>query len=40
VLAGIQVAAEQKEEFQLFLDDLGYRYWNESRNPAYNLFLK
>jgi threonine dehydratase len=40
VLVGIQVAAEQKEEFQLFLDDLGYRYWNESRNPAYNLFLK
>jgi len=40
VLAGIQVSPEQKEEFQLFLDDLGYRYWNESRNPAYNLFLK
>jgi len=40
VLAGIQVAPEQKDEFQLFLDDLGYRYWNESRNPAYNLFLK
>jgi threonine dehydratase len=40
VLAGIQVSPEQKEEFQLFLDNLGYRYWNESRNPAYNLFLK
>jgi threonine dehydratase len=40
VLAGIQVAPEQKAEFQLFLDDLGYRYWNESRNPAYSLFLK
>jgi threonine dehydratase len=40
VLAGIQVLPEQKEEFQLFLDGLGYRYWNESRNPAYALFLK
>jgi threonine dehydratase len=40
VLAGIQVAPEQKEEFQAFLDGLGYRYWNESRNPAYSLFLK
>jgi threonine dehydratase len=40
VLAGIQVLPEQKEEFQSFLDGLGYRYWNESRNPAYALFLK
>jgi len=40
VLAGIQVSPEQKEEFQQFLDGLGYRYWNESRNPAYALFLK
>ncbi len=40
VLAGIQVSPEQKEEFQAFLDGLGYRYWNESRNPAYALFLK
>lgn len=40
VLAGIQVSPEQKDEFQAFLDELGYRYWNESRNPAYALFLK
>jgi threonine dehydratase len=40
VLVGIQVPAEQNEEFQAFLDGLGYRYWNESRNPAYGLFLK
>ncbi|MBU1665406.1 MAG: threonine ammonia-lyase, biosynthetic [Gammaproteobacteria bacterium] len=40
VLVGIQVLPEQKEEFQEFLDGLGYRYWNESRNPAYSLFLK
>ena len=40
VLVGIQVQAEQKAEFQEFLDGLGYRYWNESRNLAYSLFLK
>lgn len=40
VLAGIQVLPEQKADFQAFLDGLGYRYWNESRNPAYSLFLK
>lgn len=40
VLAGIQVLPDQKADFQAFLDGLGYRYWNESRNPAYNMFLK
>ena len=40
VLAGIQVLPDQKDEFQAFLDGLGYRYWNESRNPAFSLFLK
>jgi len=40
VLVGMQVPAEEKTAFQHFLDGLGYRYWNESRNPAYKLFLK
>lgn len=40
VLCGVQVPATEKAEFQQFLDGLGYRYWNESRNPAYKLFLK
>jgi threonine dehydratase len=40
VLVGIQVPPAEKAEFQKFLDGLGYRYWNESRNPAYRLFLK
>jgi threonine dehydratase len=39
VLVGIQVPPQDKEAFQQFLDGLGYRYWNESRNPAYKLFL-
>ena len=39
VLCGIQVPPKDKVKFQKFLDGLGYRYWNESRNPAYKLFL-
>ncbi|MEQ1662625.1 MAG: threonine ammonia-lyase, biosynthetic [Thiobacillus sp.] len=39
VLVGIQVPAKQQPAFQKFLDGLGYRYWDESRNPAYKLFL-
>lgn len=39
VLVGIQVPPEEQEDFQRFLDGLGYRYWNEVRNPAYKLFL-
>ena len=26
-------------EFERFLQALGYRYWDESRHPAYRLFL-
>jgi len=39
VLVGIQVPEEGKRRFQAFLEKLGYRYWDESRNPAYTLFL-
>jgi threonine dehydratase len=39
VLAGIQVPEEELLEFQVFLDGLGYAYWEESDNPAYRLFL-
>jgi threonine dehydratase len=39
VLAGIQVPADGRKEFQRFLDDLGYRYWEESQSTAYHLFL-
>lgn len=39
VLIGMQVAPEEKTDFKLFLDQLGYRYWDESNNPAYKLFL-
>jgi threonine dehydratase len=39
VLAGIQVPAHSRKEFQRFLDDLGYGYWAESESTAYHLFL-
>jgi threonine dehydratase len=38
VLMGIQVPPDDKAEFLLRLKELGYRYWDESDNPAYRLF--
>jgi threonine dehydratase len=40
IVVGIQVPPHETTEWQTFLDTLGYRYWNESQNPAYQLFLK
>jgi len=39
VLIGLQVPPEEKSDFKVFLDQLGYRYWDESKNPAYKLFM-
>lgn len=39
VLVGLQVPPSEMEEFDDFLNQLGYPYWNESDNPAYQLFL-
>ncbi len=39
VLVGIQVRRAELRDFQRFLDTLGYPYTEESRNPAYRLFL-
>ncbi len=39
VLVGMQVAPSDHTEFQRFLDRLGYRYVDESDNPAYRMFL-
>jgi threonine dehydratase len=39
VLAGIQVADAELTLFREKLDDLGYRYWDESDNPVYKVFL-
>jgi threonine dehydratase len=40
VLAGIQVPPGQRRAFQDFLGRLGYEYAEETRNPAYSLFLR
>ena len=39
VLVGIQVPRTDKRAFRSFLSQLNYRYWDESDNPAYELFL-
>ena len=40
ILVGIQVPKNEQKQFQAFLASLGYPHWNESANPAYQLFLK
>ncbi|AFK61307.1 threonine dehydratase [Advenella kashmirensis WT001] len=39
VLIGIQVPPADKKAFKQFLSQIGYPYENESKNPAYKLFL-
>ncbi|MDH5544330.1 MAG: threonine ammonia-lyase, biosynthetic [Gammaproteobacteria bacterium] len=39
VLAGIQVPNNERNDFQDFLKDLGYPYWDETDNESYRLFL-
>ncbi len=39
IVVGVQVPPLEMEEWQAFLDTLGYRYWDESQNPVYKLFL-
>src|SRR5438105_7757332 len=39
VLVGMQVPKNEMREFRAFLRELGYPYADETRNPAYRLFL-
>ncbi|MCK4585826.1 MAG: threonine ammonia-lyase, biosynthetic, partial [Gammaproteobacteria bacterium] len=39
ILTGIQVPDEDNDDFQQFLDELGYESWEETDNPAYKIFL-
>jgi len=39
VLVGLQVPKGERAAFQRFLDEVGYRYRDETDNPAYRLFL-
>jgi threonine dehydratase len=38
VLMGVQVGSGERTEFLRLLDGLGYRYWEETGNPAYRIF--
>ena len=40
ILVGLQVPPAEKQAFQSFLKTLGYRYWDETENRAYKLFLR
>ena len=40
VLIGMQVPDKDKQKVTEYLDRIGYRYWDESENPAYRLFLQ
>ena len=40
VLVGMEVPPEEKAEFKEFLNRLDNRYWDETKNPAYKLFLE
>ena len=39
VLVGIDVPPGNQAKFKKFLSQLGYRYWDESKNPAYKIFI-
>ncbi|MCP3673885.1 MAG: threonine ammonia-lyase, biosynthetic [Gammaproteobacteria bacterium] len=39
ILAGFDIPENEQSLFEEYLDELGYRYNNESNNPAYHLFL-
>ncbi len=39
VLVGMQVPRTDQRAFRSFLSQLNYRHWDESGNPAYELFL-
>ena len=40
IVVGMQVPPSEMSAWQNFLNTLGYRYWDENDNPAYQLFLK
>jgi len=39
VLIGMQVLPEERAEVEASLQELNYRYWEETDNPAYQFFL-
>lgn len=39
VLMGVQVEEADKARFEAMLDEVGFRYWEETENEAYQMFL-
>jgi threonine dehydratase len=39
ILVGIQVPSAERAKFKKFIPTLGYRFWDETDNAAYRLFL-
>jgi threonine dehydratase len=39
ILIGLQVPKKDMKQFRGFLAQLGYRHWDETKNPLYKLFL-
>jgi threonine dehydratase len=39
VLVGLQVSNEERTVITEYLDGIGYRWWEETDNPAYRMFL-
>jgi len=39
ILIGLQVPKKEMKQFRSFLAQLGYRHWDETKNPLYKLFL-
>lgn len=39
VLIGLQVPEVERKDLTSFLDELGFSWWDESENPAYQMFL-
>lgn len=39
ILVGLQVPKREMKGLRAFLAELGYRHWDESKNPLYQLFL-
>ena len=40
VLVGLQIPDDKRAQFQGYLEELGYRYWDETDNAAYRSFLR
>ena len=40
VLVGLQISDDKREQLQGYLEELGYRYWDETDNTAYQRFLR